>query len=521
MSNFNYSNALIQLVDSLTKSEKRYFKLYSHRNSTKEKGFRFIELFDVIDKKKSINQAVVLKVLPNISSKQLSDLKRHLYNQLIDCLRLYNANNEDFKINSKIEIARVLYSKGLFHDSLYILKKAKQIALTKQKSLLVYQIIDFEKEIESRHITRSHALRVQELENETNKIRKIIRSEANWSEFSLKLYDKFIKNGHVKTEDELVEVSIYFKLQKPPQRAESALLFFESLYRYQAFQWYNFIIQNFTTGYKYSKKWVDLFELFPQFKQSHPLLFIKGLHNCLSVLYNCMDINRHKHYLYELELFTKEDLKFDSNTRLMTFVYLNNARLNNIILTGEFSQNQLYLADFEKELSDLEYKIDDYRSMVFWYRLASIHFTIGDYGKCIRLLNLIINPNQKSLREDLQCFARLLNIIAHFELGNDELLNYVIKSTYRFLLAMNEITKFHRILIKFIKQALFKDRRKLKKSFSQLKLEFEIIYQDPYERRSLLYLDIISWLESKIENISVEHIIYNKRQLATTKPKLH
>jgi hypothetical protein len=32
----------------------------------------------------------------------------------------------------------------------------------------------------------------------------------------------------------------------------------------------------------------------------------------------------------------------------------------------------------------------------------------------------------------------------------------------------------------------------------------------PYERRAFLYLDIISWLESKIENKPVSQIIQNK-----------
>ena len=224
-----------------------------------------------------------------------------------------------------------------------------------------------------------------------------------------------------------------------------------------------------------------------------------------------MDTVRHQHYLTELETFLKTTPNLSKNASLMAFIYLNNARLNRIILSGKFSESTTFLNKIEYQLSELNHKIDDYRLMVFWYRMASIYFTMGDYTNCNRLLNKIINPNQQKLREDLQCFARLLNIISHFEMGHDELLTYLIKSTYRFLLKMDEIMKLHETLIHFLKISLFKKRDDLKKAFIQLKLELEQLNEDPYEKRSFLYLDIISWLESNIEGKSVEVIIRKKR----------
>ncbi len=512
MSKLNYDVALPQIIANLTQSEKRYFKLYSKRNSGKEGVFLFITLFDVIVQHKSADKQIVLKALPSISTKQLSDLKRHLYAQILNCLSIYNANNADFKLSSEIDKARVLYNKGLFLNSLQILQVAKEVAKENQKHLKVYEIIDFEKEIESRHITRSHTSRALELEQETNEIRRILKSEGDWLEFSLKLYAKFIQSGHVKNIDELEELTVYFVSQKPVEQLNSKDYFHETLYRYQAYQWYNFIIQNFATGFKYCKRWVELFDYFPAFKKSHPHLYIKGLHNCLSVLYNCMDIRRHEVYLLELETFTGSDLKFDENTKIMSFVYLNSARINHIILSGKFSESIGYLVQVEEELEQYAGKLDDYRLMIFWYRMASIYFTFDDHHSCIRLLNKIINPQQKTLREDLQCFARLLNIITHFELSNDELLTYLIKSTYRFLLKMNEVTQLHRTIIRFLRTSLFKDRNKLSSAFFDLKVELEEVYEDPYERRSVLYLDLISWLESKIKNKTVESVIFEKRQ---------
>ena len=46
--------------------------------------------------------------------------------------------------------------------------------------------------------------------------------------------------------------------------------------------------------------------------------------------------------------------------------------------------------------------------------------------------------------------------------------------------------------------------------FKQLHAELKQYEEDPYERRAFLYLDILSWLESKIENKPIAHIIKAK-----------
>jgi hypothetical protein len=43
-----------------------------------------------------------------------------------------------------------------------------------------------------------------------------------------------------------------------------------------------------------------------------------------------------------------------------------------------------------------------------------------------------------------------------------------------------------------------------------LHAELKTYENHPFERRAFLYLDILSWLESKIENKSVEFIIQQK-----------
>ena len=65
-------------------------------------------------------------------------------------------------------------------------------------------------------------------------------------------------------------------------------------------------------------------------------------------------------------------------------------------------------------------------------------------------------------------------------------------------------------VLKFLKKSLFIKQKDLKEEFSELKNRLEEIAQNPFERRSFIYLDIIAWLESKVDSKTVEQVSKKK-----------
>jgi hypothetical protein len=82
-----------------------------------------------------------------------------------------------------------------------------------------------------------------------------------------------------------------------------------------------------------------------------------------------------------------------------------------------------------------------------------LYFGSGNNEKAIEYLNKIINW-KVDLRTDLQCYARLLHLIAHFELGNYDLLEYLIKSVYRFMGKMENLSGVEEEMFSFLRNAL-------------------------------------------------------------------
>jgi hypothetical protein len=84
---------------------------------------------------------------------------------------------------------------------------------------------------------------------------------------------------------------------------------------------------------------------------------------------------------------------------------------------------------------------------------------------------------------------------------------------------MNDLHKVQKELIRFIRDLGDVYPQDIKSAFKKLLEKLKVYEAHPYERRAFLYLDIISWLESKITNIPVAQVIKQKyiEQKATLK----
>ena len=76
-----------------------------------------------------------------------------------------------------------------------------------------------------------------------------------------------------------------------------------------------------------------------------------------------------------------------------------------------------------------------------FYNLAYIHFGAKKYEAALDWINELLNDPDLKTREDIHSFGQILNLFIHYELGNDKLLEYIVKSTYRFLLKRKRLFK--------------------------------------------------------------------------------
>ncbi len=500
---------LFVLVKSLSKSEKRQFKLYVGRLGVNTDS-KFLALFNLLDKLSKYNEAEILK--SNIVKKaQLSNLKAHLYKQILISLRLNPSHqNIRIQIREQLDFATILYHKGLYKQSLKILDKAKSVAIEHEEKNIAYEIVELEKLIESQYITRSITGRADELTIQAKQLSMENVVASKLSNLSLQLYGILLKTGYVKNDEEYKIITNYFNDRLPKYNIED-LGFREKLWLYKSYLWYSFLVQDFLSSYKYAMKWVDLFYNNRAMINLNPVFFLKGNHYLLESLFFAKHYAKFKQALHRLEeIIQTNDFPKDDNIEALSFLYVYNNKLNLHFLEGSFVEGIPLVDEISEGIKKYSNRIDEHHIMLFYYKIASLYFGAGDNKKCIEFLEKIIGNRTLKMREDLMCFSRILSLIAHYESGLDYHLDIQLKSTYKFLIKMDDLHEVQKDMIGFLKGLGDIYPHEIKKEFIKLYEKLKIYEDDPYERRSFLYLDILSWLESKIQNKPVAEIIKDK-----------
>ncbi|MEP6711367.1 MAG: hypothetical protein ABJA37_03070 [Ferruginibacter sp.] len=506
----HFSDTLFQLVHSLEKAEKRHFKLYIKRSSAKE-DLKIIRLFDAIDKLTEYDEKLLLKTLKDITRPQLSNLKAHLYKQLLASLRLLKTNeNIDLKLSEHLDNARLLYNKGLKLQSLNILERAKELAKTNQKMNFLVQVISLEKKIETLHITRSTLEKTQLIAEEALDISGHIDRVTRLSNLALLLYRWYVQNGHARNVEDEKDIRKFFT-DSLPADPDAIHGFYEKLYLYQSYCWYGFIRQDFFMYYRYSQKWIDLFPKEGVMIAVETGHYIKGMHNLLNAHFDLRNFKKFKITLHQFQEFAKTPVaSLHDNFRTHTSIYINSAKINQFLMQGDFKQGLAIIPGIENKLKEYALFVDSHRIVVFNYKFASLYFGACEYEKAIDYLHKIINDQQTRLRNDLQCYARLMHLLCHYEIGNEEILDSLIRSVYRFMARMKNLTIVEEAIFSFLRHS-FKVKTKLVKTELEAFLtNIKHLEKNRFETRSFAYLDIISWAESKVQDRTMEEIIHEK-----------
>ncbi len=506
----NSSDFLFQLTKSLSKGEKRAFKLFVARHKSGENA-KFLKLFNQIDKQDTYNEKKILKKEPSFIPAQFSNLKANLYKQIL--LSLQNQkpqHNPSMQIRDLVDQSNILYDKCLYRQSFKAIEKAKQLALKNNIPLLRLEIIEFEKKLAPKLTDFRIDGIINDLMQESAEISEQLKSLHHFSNLSLKLYSFYMNIGFIRDHKDFEIVTSFF-FSSMPAFKEGQLSFDEKTYLFNSMVGYYFFIQDDERAFEYAKKWVNLFEETPSLITPKTEMYIRAMNNLL--------ISQNKLYRYNefVETFKKfeeiptlKNINLTKNIKLLLFKYISTHRINYFFLLGDFKNGVAIIPEIAKQLDEFSSHLGIHHTLIFYYKFASMYFGNSQYQQAVFWLNKIINAQNVDLRSDIQGFARILNLISHFELGNMDLVEHFILSTYRFLRKKEDLHEFQTYIIKFLKALNKIKPEQLTALFKNLHRQMLSLKTKPYEKRTFQYFDIVSWLESKIEHRPVGEIIKEK-----------
>jgi len=505
------SDDLFHLIHALTKSEKRHFKIFASRISS-EDGKKFIRLFDLIHAQKEFDEDKLLRKDQRLNPQQIPNMKAHLYRQIMLSVKLCNTSGSvDVEIRNLIDCAQLLYNKCLYRQCIRMLDKAKKLAVENDREVLHLDILELEKTVLNQTISTNNEHRVKVVVKETRMVARSIRNINIFSNLSLRLNSFYVRMGFIRNRRDLEKVEEIF-IRYMPVYDEQKLSFYEKSYLYCCYTQYYYFIQDFERVRDYALKWFGLFEAEPGKKGNNLEMYIRSMNYLLMAQNKLMYYDEFAATLKKLvALKRNKSMMLSENINLVLFRTIYVHEINRHFMLGEFKSGTRIVSKLEPELNALIPRLDKHYLLIFYYKIACLYFGAGEYKRAIFWLNKIINMPEDDLRLDISSFARILSLISHFELENYDLLDYQIKSTYRFLIKHGNLGLYQKIILAFIKKlARDVDETKLTLEFVKLKKALLKLQHNPFNRKAFVYFDIISWLESKIESRPVQEVIKEK-----------
>jgi tetratricopeptide (TPR) repeat protein len=337
-----------------------------------------------------------------------------------------------------------------------------------------------------------------------------IFKQNQYQAISTRLWVNFGKSGKARSKRMVEKFTELFDdpLLKNESKAHS---FVSRIHFYFSHIFYYRAIGNYKKSCEYSRKSLELFSnMDDSLKIELMSSYISCLQNHLLSSVELRDIKECEMVVKELKELYHSPLiinQLSSQVRIFTILYT--MELDIFTDSGEFEKAEALLEEVEAGLNKFENLISDYDRITFYFCIAAIHFGKGEYRKALPWFNNILQ--EPAVRGDLHSSLRIRMLLTHYEIGNQEVLEYFIKSTYRFLVKENRINKLEACVLNYIRKITgLNTRKQLIDFYKELKDQLQLIVKDPLENKFLEYFDIISWLESKIEGRTFSEVIKRK-----------
>ena len=495
---------LFELIKSLTKAEKIYFKKFASQH-IKGKINNYLVLFDILEKQKEPDEAEALAHLDKLPLEQLPRLKNYLYENILKALNAYHAEHslqtELIELLRRIE---VLWQKGLYEQCAKFVRKTIKIATEHELLLIKMEALRWEQRLIYDRMSKPDSL--EKLDENKN------RQLADWETYRQKIqYDhaahaisiKMHKHGRSRTKEhaklftEMIDASFFTK--EEPEFSSGTI---KAAY-YTVKHLYSMVVVDKENELVYSDK---IFEVYLK----HPQLIISDIRKYVSFLYTraTSRLNR-LHYETAKETidlliqlpdtypkYCSEELVYQIQIEYSCLY------LEYCILSGRFEEGLAKASTFEElmEKPNSEF-ISKYRMAFLSFLISNIYFIHAEYKKALYWNNRILN-NSSIRYLQLYPHALLYNLFILYELNSFELIEYNIKSAYSTLERNQVLFDFEKIILTHIKKFLINPNKEDVDERKKLSVFYGKLYemkQSDYLKNTVYFFDFITWIQSKLE----------------------
>jgi len=483
-------SSLIKLVNSLSSSEKRYFKMQSQLQSGNKE---YLILFDLLDKNKNLDPQNLKDQFKKKSPAGSWDNScTYLGSMLLESL-VWSKKEKDifFSLLHQIQEAKVLTERSLDEEAFKQIKKVRGKAAQLQLHWIEYYCYRYELNYYSDNnfpeLMDDSLIKLQMKGKDV--LKNLNHIHDHYSLYEL-LKFRLIHAGKIVSEEGKKKLNdlVLSEMVLVGGKAKS----FSSQKLHLLFQAYFFTdIGDYQSAVKSFYKLNQVLEENQALLDNPPfdyLSALNGMMDCLRMLKDHSDVNNYLNRIKNLDKpFYPEFFRY----LVRKTFYIQ--QIVTLLQSDQLNEAKEFVNCVPSEVFDNYVMVDEEKQSELYFYCSLANFKTGDYKKAHLFLREVMNQNRLSEHLLISKAIRLLNLIIYYEKQELLHLEYEVRSYKRYF-AQSKLFKIEKLIFKIFGSTTANKRIRLMNN-EQRKIanELKIVANDRYEQQFLKYFDFAGW----------------------------
>lgn len=487
---------LFDLIKKLTPTEKRYFVLQSKLQAGKKD---YLQLFWEIDRMKSYDEQRLVERLKKkgIRFSQLHVTKNQLSNQVLKTLRAFHEKKSTRqKLFALMGDASLLESMGLYKQAIKKLSKANTLA--EEYEYFRFQAEVLQKLTNLKVRTETNGLRelISEKYLALFEVEKKIQIETQSFRMSHLAYSISISFGKGELDELKAEIAMLKSSELPKIIQNETFTFWSNVNRHISESFFA-LAENDPNGYHVA--WQNILNLWKNYEHLKDENINQYRIHLTNYLNSCHVIQQYEDIKKLLPVFKNLPCKNYDEVATSAQHY-HHLHLLYCLNTGHHQEAYESIPEIEECFEKYEDVLIQSQYLVISFNVFLLLFGLEKYDEAFDWLRRIADAKMPTARPDVQVFARIMQLILNYEMGNHWYVDNLYASTYRNLKKKNQLGDFERQVLTHVRkltQAI--DRKKEKEIWEKLLEKLFKIRNKKSSAHLTGLMEVAVWCKSKAE----------------------
>lgn len=440
------TDSLFQLIKSLSRADKRNFKLLTQITAGDKK---YLRLFDLIDHSNAFEESKLLPIFDGKNAaSQLSVAKHYLYSAILKSLVYFRRDDHDDLFTTATQV-KILLDRNLVQHAAKLLRKAKSDAWAKEQYAALLELLKIERRMW--------------LDQDAHKQLAVLRTEEAEARAGLtcvgecqaildaatELCGRFPQARSAAAMASMAELLQALAQVRFPDRGSSrARLVYQRVLRLDA------TFRMDVAGMVAASEAIEaILDAAPHLRTA----FDGESAQAQSELVEAYMLDGR---LDKARATMAGFLEIPALTPRGALIWWSRRQLLEMqlrVAQADFDGLDEFLAALAQGIPEQEEDLSAGQLIELYFHAGRLCFAASRFRDALRWINLILNGPKADCRADLQIYARLMNMMIHLELGNTDLIEHNLVSTYRFMFGRNWMYPVERDVMRYLKSLVVQD----------------------------------------------------------------